>query len=361
MASLEQNRRKVREYLRQAGVDAVVLSKRSNFSWYTRGAVNHVVLSSEEGAATLVLTAEKDYCVCTNIEEPRLVDEELAGLDFEVVSYPWYESLKDVVDRLVEGGRYQSDLECGEDGLGPTFCRLRFCLDEEEIADIRDLGQISTEVLEQVCRQTEPGQSEDYVAAEIGRGLLLKGMRPAVLLVAADQRILRYRHPIPTDNRIEKYLMAVIMAERRGLMVAATRLVHFGPLPESIALKMDAVARIDALMIQKSRPGNRVADILQAAIGEYEKQGYADEWKLHHQGGPCGYWTREYLATKESDEMVLINQPFAWNPSITGVKSEDTCLVLENSTDTLTRGSDWPTIEVEVDGETLHRPAILVL
>lgn len=49
----------------------------------------------------------------------------------------------------------------------------------------------------------------------------------------------------------------------------------------------------------------------------------------------------------------------AWNPSITGIKSEDTVLVGETGNEVLTAIKDWPTLPVTVSGQTLARPAIL--
>ena len=46
----------------------------------------------------------------------------------------------------------------------------------------------------------------------------------------------------------------------------------------------------------------------------------------HHQGGPCGYQGRDYLGSPSAPGVVLENQPYAWNPSITGTKSEDTIM-----------------------------------
>ena len=40
-----------------------------------------------------------------------------------------------------------------------------------------------------------------------------------------------------------------------------------------------------------------------------------------------GYEPREFLATPGSQEIVTEGQAFAWNPSITGAKVEDTILV----------------------------------
>ena len=96
-------------------------------------------------------------------------------------------------------------------------------------------------------------------------------------------------------------------------------------------------------------------------IAAYGETGYPDEWKLHHQGGSVGYEPREHVATAISEEIVWEGQAFAWNPSITGTKSEDTILVRKHSNEILTAIRGWPTIEVRIDDQVIPRPAILVI
>jgi hypothetical protein len=50
---------------------------------------------------------------------------------------------------------------------------------------------------------------------------------------------------------------------------------------------------------------------------------------------------------------------YAWNPSITGTKSEDTILVGPGSNEVLTSIPDWPMLIVEAKGQNIPRPAIL--
>jgi hypothetical protein len=80
---------------------------------------------------------------------------------------------------------------------------------------------------------------------------------------------------------------------------------------------------------------------------------------LHHQGGPAGYEPREYLATPESLDRVALGQVYAWNPSITGVKSEDSIQIGESNNEIITEIAGWPSIDFEVDGQIIRRPAIL--
>jgi Xaa-Pro dipeptidase len=185
------------------------------------------------------------------------------------------------------------------------------------------------------------------------------GLLPNVCLVGADERAYWYRHPIPTDRKVKRHLMLVVGARRRGLAVSATRMLHFGPVPEELSEKHRAVCTVDACFILGSRPGAKVGELFRAACDEYARQGFPDEWMLHHQGGATGYAPREYKATAESAEVVLDCQAFAWNPSIAGTKSEDTILACQAGPEILTPGQSWPTLSVSYGGGTIERPAIL--
>ena len=55
----------------------------------------------------------------------------------------------------------------------------------------------------------------------------------------------------------------------------------------------------------------------------------------------------------------LKGQAYAWNPSITGTKSEDTILVGKEINEILTEIEGWPLIKIEIEGRQVTRPAIL--
>jgi len=135
--------------------------------------------------------------------------------------------------------------------------------------------------------------------------------------------------------------------------------VHFGALSEELARIEQAVARVDATIIAATRPGGVVADIFQQIVAAYAEVGYPDEWRYHHQGGATGYESREFKATPHAIQIVQANQAYAWNPSIAGVKSEDTILVGESGNEIMTDVGHWPMIPVEIGGQVIQRPAIL--
>jgi Xaa-Pro dipeptidase len=351
---------KVREWLGRHGLAAVALGRRDNFAWITDGGDNHIVSASEMGVAYVVVLADKTAIVTANIEQQRIRDEELARLEAEVLSHPYYEDKKAAMIRSLAAGK----IACDDPGLGfdpipGDFYHLRYALTPEEIARLRDLCAVSGRIMGEASRALKPGMTEHEIAADMARRFYAQGIEPMVDLVASDERIRKYRHPIPTDKKVAKHAMLVICARKQGLISAVTRLVHFGPLPEELKKKHRAVCQVDLRFILATKPGRRVADVYADGVAEYAAAGYADEWKLHHQGGGIGYLPREFIGTPSSAEVVYENQAFAWNPSITGTKVEDTILVTAAGAEVLTPTPDWPMIEVTVDGVTMARPAVL--
>ncbi len=62
-----------------------------------------------------------------------------------------------------------------------------------------------------------------------------------------------------------------------------------------------------------------------------------------------------------SADLVSRGQVYAWNPSITGTKSEDSILVTKAGIEWLSLSPDWPMLAVEHRARTVQREAILVL
>jgi antitoxin VapB len=197
------------------------------------------------------------------------------------------------------------------------------------------------------------------IASVLGSEAEKRGVQVTVNLIATDERIFELRHPLPTNKRLERYAMLILCGRKAGLVCSITRFVHFGLIPDAVRKKMEAVARVDAALISGTRPGRKLGEVFQQGVEAYAAVGYADEWQLHHQGGPAGYEPREFIATLGSEEEIYFGQAYAWNPSITGTKSEDTILIGENGNEILTAIDDWPTLSVDHNGKEYLRPAIL--
>lgn len=367
-AECQQKHRKVIEYLDNHNLDIVVLTRRCNFAWFTGGGLNHVGLYAETGASSLIVTREKVVCVTNRIEAGRVADEELADLGITVRISEWYDASTAVPiwREALDGRRIAYDVKVSglPDGAVPLksdFDLFRWTLMPGEIERFRALCRDTAACLENACRKARRDMTEHQFAGQLAGALLERGIRAPALFIAADERISRYRHPIPTATRFKKYGMAVIGGERDGLIASCTRLFSFGPISSELRRKHDAVCRIDAALIGNTRPDKTLGDLFKIVQDGYAEHGFDDEWKQHHQGGPTGYTARDAKAFPGNKTKVLVHQAFAWNPTIAGTKSEDTILVGQNGNEILTCTGQWPTTSYPDGGRGWDRSNILPL
>ena len=351
-------------YLVAHELDGVFLQTRANFAWITGGRDNHVVSATEGGFAAIYATADKLICLTSVIESPRFRTEELAGSGIEVVEYPWWDAERagEIVSEVLNGKKVASDTNVfGLPALPPDFTKLRWALTDAEIERYRHCGQLTSLGLERACREIQVGESEFDIVARIEFEVQRTGANPCVMLVSTDQRVFDYRHPIPTDKKLERYAMLVVCAEYRGLIANCTRFVHFGPLPADLRAKQQAVCNVDTAVNLATRPGRTLGAIFADLQNAYAQNGFAEQWKLHHQGGSTGFAGREVLGTPNCAAVVEVNQAFAWNPSIAGTKSEDTVLVTGKGLEILTTASaNWPMVVGKCPAGELARPDILI-
>jgi Xaa-Pro aminopeptidase len=359
-SELENKLLRIRAVLNENALDALLLRRADNFAWATCGAASHINLASTLGAASLLITPTARYLITDNIEAPRMEQEEglqAQGWGFRVSQ--WHAD-NDALPGLIKDLKVGADFSLpGTMDLSTQIASLRACLTPEEGDRFRELGRCCASAMNVAARAIRPGMTELEIAAGLASQAWCRGIEPTVNLIATDERIFRFRHPLPTGRKMDRYAMLVLCGRRWGLVCSITRLVHFGPLPEELRRKAEAVARIDAEMIAATRPHRTIRDVLRKAQDTYAAVGFSDEWRLHHQGGLAGYAPREVIATPSSTQPILLGQVYAWNPSISGVKSEDTILVGEQNNEIITEMQDWPTIQVQADNQTVQRPAIL--
>jgi antitoxin VapB len=360
MKELETKLNAIRRLLSEHHLDALLLRRVSSFAWATCGAASYVNTASTEGAASLLITPDERYLITDNIEAPRLEHEEhLKEQGWEFRIHKWHEN-SIAIAQLTRGLRLGTDTAYpGAMDLSAEIARLRASLTPEEGVRFRKVGRLCAKAMKAAIREIRPGMSEYEIAGRLSAQAEQRGCQAIVNLIATDQRVFSYRHPLPTEKRLERYAMLVLCGRRWGLVANLTRLVHFGAMPDEIRGKAEAVARVDATFIAATRPGKTIGQVLEAGIAAYREAGYPEEWKLHHQGGAGGYDGREYIAVPGMTDPIRVGQVYAWNPSITGVKSEDTFLVGEEENEILTAIEDWPTLEIEIAGKVYRRPKIL--
>ncbi len=366
---LEEKTERVVRLLAAENLGGVLVSAQHNFAWLTGGGSNGIDLSREAGAGALFVRRDgRRFVIANNIELPRLLAEELPGQDYEPVEFDWEEEKAQpalVAERaralLPDNAALGSDLPVGNSAcvVEVALAHARYQFTEDEIERCRALGRDAGTAIGAVARTLTPGLSETEIARRTKDALAARGMRAVVALVAADERLARFRHPVPTERRWEKVVLIVVCARRGGLIVSLSRIVCAGAVPAELHRRTEATARVHAQLLAATRPGTTGRELYEVAANAYAEAGFAGEQHRHHQGGACGYRTRDWVAHPACAEVVQVNQAFAWNPSITGTKVEETCIAFNDHVEVLTTSPDWPSIQIEINGRPYVLPDVL--
>jgi Xaa-Pro aminopeptidase len=291
-----------------------------------------------------------------------MIEEEfLDQLGFEARVMPWYEDMTlSFVEEIIGGEKVASD-----SGLAGTvdanFMLLQFerVLCDNEIGRYLHLGKIFSETIESYMKTIRPGDKERAIAGRLNAKMWENGLEGVLFLVAADDRIYKHRHPIPTEKKVEKLLMISCNARYKGLITKITRMVYFGKLPEDLKTQYRKTIDIENKIAAMTKPGLDDIEILEESKKLYAEAGCPEMWKVHHQGGPQSYTNGFYLITPSRHEKVQLNQVYGYNPSITGTKTEDAIIITEEGPLFATFPVYFPKLTSVIDGKEFVRPGIL--
>ena len=355
---------RVRQMLDTQGLSALYIAKCEGFAWITAGADSIITRYVETGCISALITKDKCYAITNNIEYQRALDEEkLDQLGFEVLSQYWYENkTMDYIKEIVGDKPWGSDVPLpGAVDANQLISHMQYSLLDNEIARYLYMGETFSRVLEELLAEVRPGDVELDIVGRVNNALWKYNIDTVLYLVAGDERIYKYRHCIPTENKIKKYMMISCNARYKGLITKITRFVHFGKPDEAILKQYAQTIEIENRMIAATKIGTDNLAAYQAAVDSYEEMGYPEMWKVHHQGGPQGYTNGYYLITPEIHETVAENQCYCYNPSITGTKTEDAFIVTKDGPVMITKPISFPKMKAEINGAEIERPGILVI
>ncbi len=349
----------LRTRMAQDAFDAIVLTTAANIAWITAGARTFINIATDGAQGYVLVTPTQLIMVTDSIEAPRMKQEEqLEEVGFEFFIDPWH-TRSNAANILLAGKKVASDsLDFGAD-YRTQMKQLRSVFTEGEMDKMRIIGSEAAEAISEVMYDIQPGMTEFEISGLLSEAAYARGGLATVNLVAADERIFTYRHPLPTTNEVDKYIMVVLCYRKFGLVASVTRLAHFGPIPDDILRRANAVGQADTNLILGTLPGKTMGDLFEIARNSYAQLGFSEAIEQHHQGGSAGYAPREFLALPGSDVPITANQAFAWNPSVSGCKSEDTVLLTRQGIEVVTEVSGWPAKEFTANGSALARPAIL--
>ncbi len=350
------------EFMAQHKLEGILLSLHENISWATAGQVDTRVLipGTTGSAAVFVRKDGSGFYITTKNEAPRMHDEEFGGLPFEPVVLPWQEGdFVKAARGLAAAGTLGADTH-QENCAFISLAGLRSQLQPTEIERYRLLGGMTARAVEEVALHLEPGMTEEEISAMASSLLIQKAILPSVLLMAVDDRILKYKHALARGKRLERFGMVNLCSRKWGLVISMTRFVHFGPLPQPLANGFDAAAKVNAALLHATRAGATARQLYTIAKDAYAAAGFPGEEDLHHQGGATGYGEREWVATPNGAEIVLNRQAFAWNPSARGGKVEDTVVLQDGAIEILTGTTKFPAVETVVGGQSYRSAGVLL-
>jgi antitoxin VapB len=343
MSAFNQRIEPIRELMKAKGLDAFVVRRNPNLAWVIAGRA-HVPTTIDAACFDLIITQDSATAVTNVVEAPRLIAEELPN-EVIVKTVKWSEG-RDA--QLPTGAKVGSDQPGGDRlDLGTEVEMMRASLIASDVERFKEICVDAAVALGNAMKQVESADREIDVAGLISHSLWQADLEVAFLGVAGQERVSKFRHPLPTDTVIGNRVSASICAKRKGLIASVTRIVTFGQVTDSMINDYTSIFKVEAALLDATVVGKAFSEPINAAIAAYPANGFdADEWTKHHQGGPTGFLPRDWPANQATTRLIAQNQPIAWNPTGKGWKAEDTILATTSGVKLLTNDPDWPAFEV---------------
>jgi Xaa-Pro dipeptidase len=320
-----------------------------------------VLLPSDTNVAAILITRDgQRFYLTTNNEAVRLAEEDFFELGFQAMVVSWHASgFEDTVRNVVGAGSCVADHPYGNSPV-VDMTDLRTPLLDDEITRYRALGRDVAEIVSNLLQRLKPGMTEHQMNAMVASALWAAGIEPSVLLMAVDERILKYKHAVGHGQALSRYGMLNLCARRHGLSISITRFVHFGPVPQKLADAFHIATAANAALLAATRSGVTGGQLYHVAQKAYAEAGFPGEEEFHHQGGATGYSERDWVATPFGSQVVVNAQGFAWNPSIRGGKVEDTVLLQDGRIELLTPTPSLPQVRTSVGRQEYISAGVLL-
>jgi len=344
MSGFNERIQPLRELMKSNGLDAFVLRRNPNLAWAIAGRA-HVPTTIDMACFDLIITHDSATAITNVVEAPRLIAEELPS-EVSVQTIKWSEGRDPL---LPTGSKVGSD-QPGADRIdfGVEVEMMRASLIESDLARFQNICIDAAVALGNAMKQVESSDREIDVAGLITHSLWQADLEIAFLGVAGQERVHKFRHPLPTDSVVGNRVSASICAKRKGLIASVTRIVTFGEVTGQMIADYTSISKVEAALLDATVVGKPFSDPINAAIAAYPANGFdADEWTKHHQGGPTGFLPRDWPANQTSARLIQSNQPIAWNPTGKGWKAEDTIVATNSGVKLLSVDPEWPSFEVK--------------
>ncbi len=352
---------KLRAYMRQNGFDAAILTRRDSFAWFTFGGDNKIFYSMDTGVGLLAVTMDAVFLIAQVMDVDRIYDDELSGLDIEKIGVRWCDpSREETALKLLAGKRIVSDIL-----LAGAECRFKEIVELQtpyapwEVARYREVGRLCDEMLKNIADNVRPGMREQDIACMILHEYGKVYSVPKVLLVGSDDRIAKYRHPNPSDQRVERVVLLHPASDVYGMHANITRTLCFGDPPRELTQKYDLLNDILAMICAHLRPGARHETLLRERRRMLKEAGLEAEYFNHYPGATAGYFFGSSQPVIDNEEIVD-TQCFDWFLTVTGAKVEELTMATPNGGEVLSAVGAWPQKRHVYGGGSIHLPTLYI-
>ena len=332
----------------------LLLTTPGSVNWITGGLSDPIDVTVPSDPIWVVETTEGRALITNEIEAPRIVsDFQVSSSGWEVIAVPWFDPSAALVAATTFSGRSLRDFISDRDEVGlnvtSNIVRTRMVLSEPEQDELRTLGADAANALAVGVDEWRPGVTTDFdVAARVSYELERNGAKAVCLIVGGDERLRSFRHPLAIGEVVRDALMAVVVARRGGLHVAATRIAVRRANDPIIEL-VETLADVNDGVLKASLPGRTWGTAVATLAEGYARIGHPGAWREHFQGGPIAFEQREFelvpgvLDSPYWDLASAKGAAIAWNPSLKGgAKIEETYLVGASDLELVTRSEGWP-------------------
>jgi len=359
-ADIEYKQTQVADLLKNVGCDGLLVLEEENFAWLTGGGMARGIVD-QEAMPGLYLSGEGRWLLCSNVDTPRLFDEEIDGLGFQLKEWPWHWGRAQLLADLCQGRTVASDVPLDDcKVVAEPLLKLRRIFTDYEQACYRALGKIVSHALEATGRTLAQGETEREVAGQLSHRLMHRGATPLVLSIHADGRSRLYRHAGFTATPVTRSCVLTVTARKYGLCARASRTVVFGEPDPGFRKEHDAACKVSATYVAGSWPDSVPRQILASGLRIYQIAGAEHEWTLCPQGHLSGRNIVELALTPRIEELLQNNSAITWYASIGGAVSCDTFLISEEGPRSLTPAENWPLKRIRIQGAEFVRPDLLV-
>ncbi|MFM8476158.1 MAG: M24 family metallopeptidase [Planctomycetaceae bacterium] len=361
LADIEHKHARIRELLRLAAADAVLLQDPANLAWFTAGA--DLSRNTPDGCQTSIFVTEDARVFATNaVDSSQLFERDAFGLGFQLKQREWFQPHSLLVEDLCRGRRVLCDNPlAGTRNAARPLQSLRLPLTTLDVRRLRQLCRVLVHAVEVTTGQLRPGVTEAAVAGEISHRLIRRTVQPVRIQVCADGRNQRYRRWSFGEDPISRYASVSCTARRWGLHAAVHRTVCFGEPPRELAAAHQKAALVHATGLHFTRPGETPAAVWNRVRRIYEKFGMPAEWMLADQADLLGYRPSEQQVLPTSDLLLQPGMLVYWHPSVEVAMPGDTLLLGTQRGEFLTESSAWPELRVHVRDQEWRCCGILSL